>query len=71
MNITFDYNLNNIELNQLSVTFLKDGNLKHIDSVVVPKNEDGTINNIELNFRINALYQHVLSKQEVINWIQV
>lgn len=66
MNITYKYDLTKIENNFLEITFSNENNLNHIDSVKIPINENGNIDDIKLNEEIEKLYQKVLDKKNTI-----
>ena len=66
MNITYKYDLTKIENNFLEITFSNENNLNHIDSVKIPINENGNIDDIKLNEEIEKIYQKVLDKKNTI-----
>lgn len=66
MNITHEYDINKIENDFLEITFSNESNIKHIDSIKVPRNNNGDIDQVELNNKIDELVQRVNNKKNFI-----
>lgn len=66
MNITHEYDINKIENDFLEITFSNESNIKHIDSIKVPRNDNGDIDQVELNNKIDELVQRVNNKKNFI-----
>lgn len=72
MNITFQYDIKNIDsCNCLPITFDNGNGLKHYDAVRVSRDSNGNIDESALTVAIDELFQRVIAKKDNINWIQV
>ena len=53
---------------QLAIVFRRDDGTSHNDSVVIPYTDGGEIDGVELESRIQSLYNYVINKQNSIDW---
>ena len=71
MNITFQYNINDIDsCNCLQIAFDNGNGLKHYDGIYIPRDNNGNIDEQALTLAINELFEKVKfkSEQNYIAW---